>query len=217
MVRQRTIVATAGRSYEGPSEKFAGGVFRGNVQKLPPNFSDVALMWKSPHATFILGQLLRSLLQNPRNFSEVTPEVRPAVHTALLCLSWTHSFSHFVSGNFSGGTCLWREGRARGPSYCGAADLRNKNSSTNREQKRHTIKNHIKFLTAPWTAGCPWDTRPVSRQKGTFSVSFSIVNNRKSLGHRPVDPPGVPGTPCQCPEDFLNFKCLFLSPSAHTP
>ena len=34
----------------------------------------------------ILGQLLRSLLQNPRNFSEVAPEVRPAVHTSLLCL-----------------------------------------------------------------------------------------------------------------------------------
>ena len=26
-----------------------------------------------------LGQLLRSLLQDPRNFSEVAPEVRPAV------------------------------------------------------------------------------------------------------------------------------------------
>ena len=32
------------------------------------------------------GQLLRSLLQNPRNLSEVAPEVRPAVHTAPLCL-----------------------------------------------------------------------------------------------------------------------------------
>ena len=32
----------------------------------------------------ILGQLLRSLLQNSRNFSEVASEVRPAVHTALL-------------------------------------------------------------------------------------------------------------------------------------
>ena len=35
----------------------------------------------------ILGQLLRSLLQNPRNFSEVALEVRPAVHTALLSLT----------------------------------------------------------------------------------------------------------------------------------
>ena len=35
----------------------------------------------------ILAQLLRSLLQNPRNFSEAAPEVRPAVHTALFCLS----------------------------------------------------------------------------------------------------------------------------------
>ena len=34
----------------------------------------------------ILGQLLRSLLQNPRNFSEVAPEVRPALHTAALRL-----------------------------------------------------------------------------------------------------------------------------------
>ena len=30
----------------------------------------------------VLGQLLRGLLQNPRSFSEVAPEVRPAVHTA---------------------------------------------------------------------------------------------------------------------------------------
>ena len=34
----------------------------------------------------ILGQLLRSLLQKPRNFSEVAPEVHPAVHTAALRL-----------------------------------------------------------------------------------------------------------------------------------
>ena len=42
-------------------------------------------MLKSPDATH-LGQLLRSLLQNPHNFSEVAPEVRPAVHTAALRL-----------------------------------------------------------------------------------------------------------------------------------
>ena len=35
----------------------------------------------------ILGQLLTSLLQSPRNFSEVALEVRPAMHTALLCLT----------------------------------------------------------------------------------------------------------------------------------
>ena len=34
----------------------------------------------------VFGQLLRSLLQNPPNFSEVAPEVYPVVHTALLCL-----------------------------------------------------------------------------------------------------------------------------------
>ena len=34
----------------------------------------------------ILGQLLRSLLQNLQNFSEVAPEVRPAVHAAPLHL-----------------------------------------------------------------------------------------------------------------------------------
>ena len=33
-----------------------------------------------------MGQLLRSLRPNPQNFSEVAPEVRPAVHMALLCL-----------------------------------------------------------------------------------------------------------------------------------
>ena len=36
---------------------------------------------------------------------------------------------------------------------------------TTREQKRHIRKNHIEFLKTPWTAGCPWDTWPVSRQK----------------------------------------------------
>ena len=35
----------------------------------------------------VSGQLLRRLLQNLRNFSEVAPEVHPAVHTALLCLT----------------------------------------------------------------------------------------------------------------------------------
>ena len=35
----------------------------------------------------MLGQLHRSVLQTPRTFSEVAPEVRPAVHTALLCLN----------------------------------------------------------------------------------------------------------------------------------
>ena len=43
----------------------------------------------------ILGQLLRSLLQNPRNFSEVAPEVRPAVHTAALRLTWKLTLPNF--------------------------------------------------------------------------------------------------------------------------
>ena len=43
-------VATAGRSYGGPSEKFVEGC-GGNFQKLSPNFSEVAFMWKSPDAT----------------------------------------------------------------------------------------------------------------------------------------------------------------------
>ena len=34
----------------------------------------------------IFGQLLRCLIQNSWNLWEVAPEVRPAVHTALLCL-----------------------------------------------------------------------------------------------------------------------------------
>ena len=82
---QRKTVATAGRSYGGPSEKFVGvlgGIFRScprTSQKLP---------FCGNHQTErILGQLLRSLLQNPRNLSEVAPEVRPAVHTALFCLN----------------------------------------------------------------------------------------------------------------------------------
>ena len=33
------------------------------------------------------GNFLEVFLQNPRNFSEVAPEVRPAVHTALLCFN----------------------------------------------------------------------------------------------------------------------------------
>ena len=49
-IRRRKTVATAGRSYEGPSEKFVGGL-GGNFQKLPPNLSEVGFMWKSPDAT----------------------------------------------------------------------------------------------------------------------------------------------------------------------
>ena len=59
-----------------------GGIFRScpvTSQKLP--------LCGNHQTQRILGQLLRSLLQNPRNFSEVAPEVRPAVHTAALRLS----------------------------------------------------------------------------------------------------------------------------------
>ena len=58
-----------------------GGIFRGfplTSQKLP--------LCGNQQTERMSGQLLRSLLQNPRNFSEVAPEVRLAVHTALLCL-----------------------------------------------------------------------------------------------------------------------------------
>ena len=79
-LRRRKTVATAGRSYGGPSEKFVGD-FRScplTSQKLP--------LCGDRQTKRILGQLLRSLLQNRQNFSEVAPEVRPAVHTAPLCL-----------------------------------------------------------------------------------------------------------------------------------
>ena len=48
-IRPRKTVATAGRSYGGPSEKFLrvlGGIFR----KLSPDFSEVVFLWKSPDA-----------------------------------------------------------------------------------------------------------------------------------------------------------------------
>ena len=45
-------LATAGRSHGGPSEKFVGG-FGGLFQKLRPNFSEVAFIWKSPDATHL--------------------------------------------------------------------------------------------------------------------------------------------------------------------
>ena len=51
-------------TYGGPSEKFVGG-FWGNFQKLPPNFSEVAFICRNQQMQRILGQLLRSLLQNP--------------------------------------------------------------------------------------------------------------------------------------------------------
>ena len=58
-----------------------GGIFRScpvTSQKLP--------LCGNHQTQRILGPLLRSLLRNPRNFSEVAPEVHPAVHTAALRL-----------------------------------------------------------------------------------------------------------------------------------
>ena len=63
ILRQRQTVATAGRSYGGASEKFVART----AQKLP--------FYKNIQTQRILEQFLRGLLQNPRNFSEVAPEV----------------------------------------------------------------------------------------------------------------------------------------------
>ena len=58
-----------------------GGIFR----SCPPTSQKLPLCGN--HQTQRnLRQLLGSLLQNPGNFSEVDPEVRPAVHTAALRL-----------------------------------------------------------------------------------------------------------------------------------
>ena len=59
-----------------------GGIFRScplTSQKLP--------LCGNQQTEHISGQLLRGLLQNLRNFSEVAPEVRPTVHMAPLCLN----------------------------------------------------------------------------------------------------------------------------------
>ena len=59
----------------------------GTSQKLP--FSENLQLQR------ILGHLLRSLFQNPRNLSEGAPEVSLAVHTALLCKK--HSNEHVMA------------------------------------------------------------------------------------------------------------------------
>ena len=59
-----------------------GGIFRScprTSQKLP--------LCGNQQTQRILEQLLRSLLQNPRNFSEIASEVRPAVHMPPLYLN----------------------------------------------------------------------------------------------------------------------------------
>ena len=78
------------------------------------------------------------------------------------------------------------------------------------EQKRHIRKNHIKFPKIPWIAGTPGRCPG----KNALFCPFSIVHNRKSLGHRPVDSclcrrvsqghtAGVPGI-------FLSLSALFF-------
>ena len=84
-VRRSKTVATAGRSYGGPSEKFVGDL--GVIFRSCPPTSQKLPLYGNHQTQLILGQLLRSLLQNPRNFSEVAPEVRRAVHMAALCLN----------------------------------------------------------------------------------------------------------------------------------
>ena len=49
---------------------------------------------------------------------------------------------------------------------------------------RHIRKNHRTFLKTPGRPGVPG----TPSQCPGKNVSFSIENNRKSLGHRPVDP-----------------------------
>ena len=49
-IQTKKTVATARWSYGGPSGKLVGG-FGGNFQKLPPNFSEVAFMWKPADGT----------------------------------------------------------------------------------------------------------------------------------------------------------------------
>ena len=74
-----------GRSLGGTSENFAGvlgGFFRSCFLT-----SQNLRLCGNLQLQYIQGQLLGSLLQSPPNFSEVAPEVRPAVATALLCLS----------------------------------------------------------------------------------------------------------------------------------
>ena len=98
--RRRKTVGTAGRSYGGPSEKFVGGL--GGIFKSCPVTSQKLPLCGNHQTQCILGPLLRSLLQNPRNFSEVAPEVRPAVHTAALRLSLRDDTTCIFSGTCKG-------------------------------------------------------------------------------------------------------------------
>ena len=68
----------------------------------------------------VSGQLLRSLLQNPRNFSEVAPEVRPAVHTAALRLNLAMPVAAYQPCHFWKFLALWNGVRGRG---CDEAEI----------------------------------------------------------------------------------------------
>ena len=77
-----------------------------------------------------------------------------------------------------------------------------------REQNRHIRKKHIKFLKIPWTAGCPWNTRPDRCPGKKKTLSCQIFYSKQQevpgtpAGGPPVCPaPGVSGTPGRCPED----------------
>ena len=88
------------------------------------------------------------------------------------------------------------------------------NWANSREQKRHIRKNHINFLKTSWMAGCPWKTPAGVPAKMPFSVRFSILHNKKSLGHGPVDPclsrRVSQGHPAGVPGIFLSLCALFF-------
>ena len=64
-------------------------------------------------------------------------------------------------------------------------------------------KNHIKFLKSPWTAGCPWDTRPVSRQKCQFYSKQQEI---------PGTPAGRPLFVRPVSQGFFLFLCACFFP-----
>ena len=82
--------------------------------------------------------------------------------TAILPPPLKAPLSWGVSQNYVGSMLLVSQLELPSRSYCASI----------REQKRRIRKNHINFLKTPWMAGCPWDTRPVSRQKCPFMSVF---------------------------------------------
>ena len=88
--RRRKTVATTGRSYGGPSEKFVGG-FEGDFQKLPPNFSEVAFMWKSPDAMHFRA--------TSQKFPSEPPELLRSCSRSPPCCAYSSSPSYTSSKN----------------------------------------------------------------------------------------------------------------------